>query len=181
MRNLIFLQQKILTFKVIHFLILIAILLFFIALIIILIFLYRKKKNFLIDVQQRVLQNYEDLKKQYNALNEQYTKIKGAVISSEFFDAQKKQQIEFVFKLQQQLIDTFYIDVASRIIVEEIHKLLNVQKTVLLIIDKNTNQLKIVAANGLNNQDIKNFILKPNESISGFVLTQNRPLLVENL
>ncbi|MCM8831692.1 MAG: HD domain-containing protein, partial [Candidatus Omnitrophica bacterium] len=42
-------------------------------------------------------------------------------------------------------------------------------------------QLKIVAANGLNNQDIKNFILKPNESISGFVLTQNRPLLVENL
>ncbi|MCM8786698.1 MAG: HD-GYP domain-containing protein [Candidatus Omnitrophica bacterium] len=175
------LQQKSLTFAL-HFLIPLIITFFFIFIIIILISIHRKKKNFLINVQQKILQNYEDLKKQYQTLNEQYIKLKGAFITDKSIDNQlQREEIDFIFKLQQHLIDAFYIDIACRIIVEQIHKFLNVQKTIILLIDKNTNQLKIVAANGIDSQEIKNFILKSNESISGFVLTQNKPLLVENL
>lgn len=92
-----------------------------------------------------------------------------------------EQETEFVFKLNEQLSLTFERDKAAKYIVEGVDKFLYAQKTVLLLLDKNIEELKIEYTIGLEKDVIENFSLKRGESISGFVMSGKNPLIVDDL
>lgn len=92
-----------------------------------------------------------------------------------------EQETEFVFKLNERLSLSFERDKVAKHIVESMDAFLYVQKTVLLLLDKVTEEFKIGYAIGLEKDVIENFFLKKKEGISGFVMSGQRPLIVNDL
>ncbi|MFC1631894.1 HD domain-containing phosphohydrolase [Candidatus Omnitrophota bacterium] len=92
-----------------------------------------------------------------------------------------QQETEFMFMLNEQISLTFDRDKVAKYIVEGVHKFLYVRKTVLLLLDKETQQFKIASALGLEQELIENFVLKNGEGISGHVFSGKKPLMINEL
>ena len=92
-----------------------------------------------------------------------------------------EQEAEFVFVLNEQLSLTFNRDKVATYIVEGVHKFLYVRKSILLLLDKDSEELKIAHAIGLEQDVIRNFLLKKGEGISGYVFSEKKPLMVNDL
>jgi putative nucleotidyltransferase with HDIG domain len=92
-----------------------------------------------------------------------------------------EQEAEFVFVLNEQLSLSFNRDKVATYIVEGVHKFLYVRKTILLLLDKDSEELKIAHAIGLEQDVVRNFPLKKGEGISGYVFSGKKPLMVNDL
>lgn len=92
-----------------------------------------------------------------------------------------EQETDFVFKLHEEL--SFDIDAVmiAKHVVEGIHTVLFVQRTVLLLTDKDTETLRIGYSAGVEEEMLESFVLKKRESIAGFVIEGKRPFVVNDL
>lgn len=73
------------------------------------------------------------------------------------------------------------VEHASEIVLGRVLELMEAQRVSLMLIDKETNELKIVYSRGLPEEVVKNTRLKLGEGIAGFVAKDGKPLLVENI
>ncbi|HDZ77377.1 MAG TPA: HD domain-containing protein [Candidatus Omnitrophica bacterium] len=92
-----------------------------------------------------------------------------------------EEETAFVFDLHEDL--SFKRDKSEiiRSITDSVHKFLSVKNTVFISTDKNSDKLKLEYAVGLNNKLVKDLSLNKDESISGFVIAQAKPLWMKNL
>jgi len=66
-------------------------------------------------------------------------------------------------------------------LVERISTILDLETCAILLYDKEADELKIKAARGLSRQDIAQTRLKAGEYISGWVLKERKPILIEDV
>ena len=92
-----------------------------------------------------------------------------------------ERETEFVFNLNEQLSLTFERDRVARYLVESVNKFLYVEKTILLLLNNNADVVKIAYAVGLDKNMIEKFSLKREESVSGLVMSERKPLIIEDL
>lgn len=92
-----------------------------------------------------------------------------------------EQETDFVFKLHEQLSSAFEPNKVAQYIVETVHKFLYIDKTILLLLDKDGQEFRLGYSEGLEDDIAKNFVLKKTEGISGFVIKEQRPLIVDDL
>jgi putative nucleotidyltransferase with HDIG domain len=136
---------------------------------------YKRKIKFFCEVQKQLLSRY-------TALEAQLIKTSASVTPSNLDDkVWHEEETNFVFKLHEQMSLTLERLTAAKQIVEDVHNFLNAQETILLLLDKNTKELKVAYAIADDKNAIENIILKDGESISEFVISQNKPLMVDNL
>jgi putative nucleotidyltransferase with HDIG domain len=92
-----------------------------------------------------------------------------------------EEETNFIFQLHEKIATTFRRETVIKEIVEGVHNFINANQTVLLLFDKNTKELKIASAIGIEENLIKNLSLKNGDSISGLVVAQNKALQVDDL
>lgn len=93
----------------------------------------------------------------------------------------REEEVDFIFKLAEDLSLVIKQDEVAKKIVESVHKFLYVQKTILLLLNKETDEFRISYAIGLDKEMIDNFTLKKNDSITGVVTQGKQPLIVQDL
>lgn len=89
-----------------------------------------------------------------------------------------EEEISFISNLNEKISLSLDRNEIARNIVEEVNRFLNTQKCVLLLLDKDAEALRINYAIGVSKDAIKNYLFKKGESISGWVLVNNEPLIV---
>ncbi len=92
-----------------------------------------------------------------------------------------EQETDFMLRLNETL--SLYTDSTKVIknVVEGIHDFFFVQRTVLLLADKETEELHIGHTAGMEGEMLAKFSLKKRESISGYIIEGKRPLVVDDL
>ncbi|MDD5583625.1 MAG: HD domain-containing protein [Candidatus Omnitrophica bacterium] len=144
--------------------------------------LYKLKTKFLREVQTSLLTRYNELQADHKILGSQYKRATNAPAITHLDDkVWHEEETDFIFKLNEQLSLALERNAVAKYIVESVHNFLNVQKTVLILREHGTKTLKIIYALGLQKPTTEEFSLKEGESISGFVIAQNKPTLVEAL
>lgn len=92
-----------------------------------------------------------------------------------------EEEAKFIFKLGEELSLAIGQQEVAKQIAESVHKFLYVQKTILLLYNREVEEFRISYAIGLEKDAVENFALKKNESITGFVAAGKRPLIVNDL
>jgi putative nucleotidyltransferase with HDIG domain len=90
-------------------------------------------------------------------------------------------EVEYIFSLNEQLALSLNRNKIAKCIVESVYKFLSVQKAVLLLLDKDSQELRIEYSLGIENEVANGFFLKKEESISGFVMLKREPILTNDL
>ncbi len=136
---------------------------------------YQRRVRFFSDVQARLLAKCKDLE-------EQLTKLSVPPPVTEFEDkVWHEEETNFLFTLHAQLTATLKREVLAAQLVEQVHDFWNVHKTVLLLFDSKSSELAVAYSLGLEQDMVKGIHLKNGESVSGFVASQGRVLVVDDL
>ncbi|MDD5195526.1 MAG: HD domain-containing protein [Candidatus Omnitrophica bacterium] len=144
--------------------------------------LYKIKTKFLKDIQTKLLERFNALDSEHKILQSLYKRVTSAPALTNFDEkVWHEEEAEFIFELNEQLSLALERSSVAKKLVESIHNFFNVQRTILLLLEKKTNTLKIEHALGLEKSSSQAVSLKDGESISGFILAQNKPILVADL
>lgn len=136
---------------------------------------YRRKVKFFCGVQEKLLSKCKDLE-------EQLLKISVPSPVTEFEDKiWHEEETNFLFALHAELATTLKKDILATQLAERVHDFWNVQKTILLLIDSGSSELKIAHSLGVEQDIIQATHLKSGEGISGFVVAQARPIMIDDL
>lgn len=92
-----------------------------------------------------------------------------------------EEEANFVFTLHERLSSDIDYSVIARHVVEGVHNFLFVKKTVLLVCDNNSEQLRIAYGLGISGDMPGTFVLKKKEGIAGYALKDKMPLVVNDL
>jgi putative nucleotidyltransferase with HDIG domain len=92
-----------------------------------------------------------------------------------------EEELAFLFKLNESISLSIGKSAIAERLVEEVKRFMNTTSCVLVIEDENTGQLKVEAASGTGIESLKNFSLNKSEGITGKVLSDKQPLLVNDL
>jgi len=90
-------------------------------------------------------------------------------------------ELEFLFKLNEDLVSAFGFQDAVRCITEAAHNFLSIERTVFLTWDKNSEQFSLACAIGWNYVRGQKPLIIDKESISGFVIRNRETLNVSDL
>ena len=91
------------------------------------------------------------------------------------------EELTSLFKIGQELSGTVELQEVCKIIVENVKKVLNVERCVLLLLNSATDKLQIEYSFGLTEQEIRDTDIKKDESISGRVVANNEALFIKNI
>jgi len=94
---------------------------------------------------------------------------------------ERTKELTLFYEIGRKLLSTLKLEEVLRIIVDNVTGILNVEMCSILLIDKETSQLLIKSAYGLDSKIITQTRLKPGEGISGWVMQHKEPLLVEDI
>ncbi len=134
---------------------------------------YQRRVKELLYFQGKLLGQYKELESQ--------TK-KNYIPTTEFEDkVWHEAETGFIFQLHEKIAGTLVKESVVEDIIEGVHNFLNVKQTILLLPDKNTNELKIASAIGVDKNIIEQISLKNGESISGHIISKGSVLEVEDL
>ncbi|MFH0828493.1 MAG: HD domain-containing phosphohydrolase [Candidatus Omnitrophota bacterium] len=92
-----------------------------------------------------------------------------------------KEELAFLFKLNEKMSLSLDKSSIARHLVEEVRNFMNTADCVLLLEDKNSEDIRVEAVSGPRLDSLKNFLIFKGESITGKVLANKEPLLVNNL
>ncbi len=92
-----------------------------------------------------------------------------------------EEELAFLFKLNEKMSLSLDKSSIARHLVEEVRNFMNTADCVLLLEDENSKEIRIEAASGSRSESLKNFFISQGESITGKVLANKEPLLVNNL
>ena len=91
-----------------------------------------------------------------------------------------KEEISFIFKLIEDISLSLNKEEIAYNIIEKVGSFIPVQRCVLVLIDEYSGKLKIKAARGISEDIVKNTALKQGESISGWVMGKDEPVIINN-
>ncbi|MBU0549756.1 MAG: HD-GYP domain-containing protein [Candidatus Omnitrophica bacterium] len=92
-----------------------------------------------------------------------------------------EEEVAFIFRLIEDISLNLNRDEIARHIVSQVQQFLNAKISVLILIDENTQEARIRYAQGLEEEMVRDLVLKKGESISGWVMQKNEALLVTSL
>ncbi|MBL7081965.1 MAG: HD domain-containing protein [Candidatus Omnitrophica bacterium] len=92
-----------------------------------------------------------------------------------------EEEIAFIFRVIEEISLNLNKDEIAKHIVQEVRKFLDIEQCLLILLDERTDELKIKYAVGVEEDIVKNTFLKKGESVSGWVIGNNQPLVVNNL
>lgn len=90
-------------------------------------------------------------------------------------------ELSLLYDISQIFASTFNAAEASQYILERLCDIIEVDRASLMLVDKETKELKIVFAKGISEDIVKNIKVKIGEGISGWVAKEGRPLLIKNI
>jgi len=91
------------------------------------------------------------------------------------------EELSLLLKIGQELSSSIKLNEICKTIVENIKKVLNVQKCALLLLDDKINLLRIEYSSGLTQEQITNTYIKKDQSISGWVAANNEMLVIKSI
>ncbi|MFC1592471.1 HD domain-containing phosphohydrolase [Candidatus Omnitrophota bacterium] len=92
-----------------------------------------------------------------------------------------EEEISFIFKLIEDISLRLDKDEIARRIVHQVEQFLNTKSCVLILLEKDTEKLRIKHAVGVEQEIIRDLTLEKGESISGWVMQNNESWLVNKL
>jgi len=96
-------------------------------------------------------------------------------------ELKQRGEADFVFKLHEQLSSTLENDRIARYIVDSLKEFLFVEKVILLLVDKDTDLFRVEYSYGARRESVSEFLLSKSESVAGFITSQRKPLLVQDI
>ncbi len=94
---------------------------------------------------------------------------------------ERTSKLTLLFEIGKELISSLQLDEVLHAIIERIAQVLDVERCSLLLLDEDKDELFIVAACGLSDDIIMNTRIKMGEKISGWILENKTPVLVEDI
>ncbi len=88
--------------------------------------------------------------------------------------------LERIVKISQILNSTLSLDPLLQIIIQAATELTNTDACSIMLIDKNTGELRFAAATGGNSEALKKVLVPLENSIAGWVIRKSRPLLIRD-
>jgi len=104
-------------------------------------------------------------------------------IGSKTRDELEGKIIEFAYinRLAKEIGSTLKLDECLRILTDRIADLLSVERISLMLLDRETEELVIKMAKGLDDSVAEEVRLKPGEGIAGWIAKEGRPLLIADI
>ncbi|MFH1577613.1 MAG: HD domain-containing phosphohydrolase [Candidatus Omnitrophota bacterium] len=93
----------------------------------------------------------------------------------------QEEETAFIFKLIEKISLSLNNREIAKYIIEEVCKFLNIQHCLLVLLDQGREKIKVKYVIGIKEDQIKDDYFKNGESISGLVIKNNEPLLINNL
>lgn len=90
------------------------------------------------------------------------------------------EELNLLYDISKVVGNMFNVEI-NQTIVEKALEVIGAEKGSLMLIDKQSNELRIVAASGLEDEIRKNTRIKVGERIAGRVAKEGKPLIVENI
>ena len=92
-----------------------------------------------------------------------------------------EEEIAFIFRLIEEISLNLNKEEIAKHIVWEVRKFLDIEQCLLILLDERQDELKIKYAIGVEEEIIKNTNLGKGESVSGWVISNNQPLIINSL
>ncbi|RME79759.1 MAG: GAF domain-containing protein [Chloroflexi bacterium] len=88
--------------------------------------------------------------------------------------------LERIVKLSQILNSTLHLEPLLQIIIQSATELTDTEACSIMLLDKNTGELRFAAATGDRDNVLKKMLVPLDNSIAGWVIRKNRPLLIRD-
>jgi signal transduction histidine kinase len=88
--------------------------------------------------------------------------------------------LERIVKVSQMLNSTLSLEPLLQIIIQAATELTSTEACSIMLVDKNTGELRFAAATGKEEQFLKKMLVPLENSIAGFVIRQSRPVLIRD-
>ncbi len=92
-----------------------------------------------------------------------------------------EEELAFLFKLNEEMSRALDKSSIARHLVEGVRNFMNTADCVLLLEDENSGVIRIEASSGIQADSLNNFLISKGESITGKVMANKEPLLVNDL
>lgn len=90
-------------------------------------------------------------------------------------------ELSLLYDISNIFASTFNAADASKYILERLCDIIEVERASLMLLDKETRELKIIFAKGIPDDVAKEIRVKPGEGIAGWVAKEGKPLLVKDI
>ncbi|MCK5684120.1 SpoIIE family protein phosphatase [bacterium] len=95
---------------------------------------------------------------------------------------QKSQRLSTIYEIGRLMSSSFDMINLLNMVIDNVIYVMNVKKCSMMLIDEETEEIKVKLARGMNKQVVETMRQKVNkESISGWVIVNKKPLLVEDI
>ncbi|MEW6096307.1 MAG: ATP-binding protein [bacterium] len=93
----------------------------------------------------------------------------------------KSMQLARLYEISTDMVKALNLDERLRLILNATEELMQATVTSLMLINKETNKLKINVANGISDEVIKETALEIGQEIAGWVVNEKKPVVVANI